>query len=102
MRVITVQQLKERIDNGDLINLIDVREPAEYAEANMSGKLIPLGQIANAQIDDLDDLRDEEIIIHCRSGMRSMQACMILEQLGFTNTVNVQGGIMAWLEAYGK
>jgi rhodanese-related sulfurtransferase len=102
MRVITVQQLKARIDSGDTVHLIDVREPAEFAEVNIAGKLIPLGQIANAQIDELEDLRDEEVIVHCRSGMRSMQACMILEQMGFTNTVNVQGGILAWLEAYGN
>ncbi|MFM2388433.1 MAG: hypothetical protein RL660_3190 [Bacteroidota bacterium] len=102
MRTITVQKLKERLDNGDTLNILDVREPAEYAEINMGAKLIPLGQIANAQIEDIEDLRDQEVIIHCRSGMRSLQACMILEQLGFTNTVNVEGGILAWQAAYGS
>jgi rhodanese-related sulfurtransferase len=102
MRTITVQKLKERLDNGDTLNILDVREPAEYAEINMGAKLIPLGQIASAQIEDIEDLRDQEVIIHCRSGMRSMQACMILEQLGFTNTVNVEGGILAWQAAYGS
>jgi rhodanese-related sulfurtransferase len=98
MTTITAAELKARMDNKETLNLIDVREPHEYAEANIGAKLIPLGQIMGMQIDDLEDLREQEIIIHCRSGMRSMQACMMLEQMGFTNTVNVQGGILAYLE----
>jgi rhodanese-related sulfurtransferase len=101
MTTITVEILKERLDNGEKINLIDVREPAEYAEKNIGAKLIPLGQIMGMQIEELEDLRNEEIILHCRSGMRSMQACMMLEQMGFTNTVNVEGGILAWTEKFG-
>jgi rhodanese-related sulfurtransferase len=101
MTTITVTALKERLDNGEKINLIDVREPAEYAEKNIGATLIPLGKIMSMQVDELEDLRNEEIIIHCRSGMRSMQACMILEQMCFTNTVNVEGGILAWTEQFG-
>jgi rhodanese-related sulfurtransferase len=101
MRVISVEQLKNKLEHNEDFLFLDVREPAEFAEANLGAQLIPLGQIAAMQIDDLEDYRDKEIVIHCRSGMRSMQACMLLEQYGFTNTVNVQGGIMAWLEAYG-
>jgi rhodanese-related sulfurtransferase len=101
MTTIDVTSLKQRIDAGENLTLIDVREPAEYAEVNIGAKLIPLGQILAGQIDELEDQRNEEIIIHCRSGMRSMQACMMLEQLGFTNTVNVEGGIMAWLQVHG-
>lgn len=96
MTQITAAELKQRIDAGEKLNIIDVREPAEYAEYNMGAKLIPLGQIMSLQIDELEDLRNEEIIIHCRSGMRSMQACAMLEQAGFTNLVNVTGGILAW------
>lgn len=101
MTTIDVITLKARLDAGEQINLIDVREPDEYAQANIGAKLIPLGQIMGMQIDELEDLRNEEVIIHCRSGMRSMQACMMLEQMGFTNTVNVEGGIMAWMSQYG-
>ena len=96
MTQITAADLKRRIDAGEKLNIIDVREPAEYAEYNMGAKLIPLGQIMGMQIDELEDLRNEEIIIHCRSGARSMQACAMLEQAGFTNLVNVIGGILAW------
>jgi rhodanese-related sulfurtransferase len=101
MTTITVTALKERLDKGEKINLIDVREPAEYEEKNIGAQLIPLGKIMSMQIDELEDLRNEEIIIHCRSGMRSMQACMMLEQMGFTNTVNVEGGIIAWTQMFG-
>lgn len=96
MTSITAAELRQRLDNGEQLTIIDVREPAEYAEYNMGGKLIPLGQIMNLQIDDLEDYRDKELIIHCKAGMRSMQACMMLEQAGFTNLVNLTGGILAW------
>lgn len=90
-------ELQKRLDAGENLHILDVREPAEYAELNMGVKLIPLGQIMNGQIDEIEDWKDKEVIVHCRSGMRSMQACMMLEQqLGFTNTVNLEGGIMAW------
>jgi rhodanese-related sulfurtransferase len=101
MTTITVQTLKKRLDEGEKLNLIDVREPAEYTEKNINAQLIPLGRIMSMQIEELEDLRNEEIIIHCRSGVRSMQACMMLEQMGFTNTVNVEGGILAWTEQFG-
>ena len=102
MKEITVVELKQRIDNGEKLNVIDVREPDEYAEYNIGAKLIPLGQIMGMQFDEIEDLKDEEVIIHCRSGKRSMQACMVLEQVGFVNTVNVLGGVLAWQEKYGS
>jgi rhodanese-related sulfurtransferase len=102
MQEITVAQLKNRVAAGEKLNVIDVREPDEYQEYNIGAKLIPLGNIMSMQIDELEDLKNEELIIHCRSGKRSMQACMVLEQMGFTNTVNVIGGVMAWYEKYGN
>ena len=96
MQTISAQQLKDRINNGEKLNIIDVREPDEYAETNMQGLLIPLGNIMSTQIEEIEALRTQEIIIHCRTGKRSMQACMMLEQMGFAQTVNLEGGIMAW------
>ena len=96
MKTISVEELKTRIDNGEKLNLIDVREPHENAEFNIGGKLIPLGKIQSMQIEELEDLKGQEIICYCRSGNRSMQAAMILEQLGFSNTVNVIGGMLDW------
>ncbi len=102
MKLITVEELKQRIDSGESFNLIDVREPHEHAEFNVGGQLIPLGKILSMQIDELEDLKQEEIVLYCRSGNRSGQACMILETMGFTNVVNVAGGMLAWQEKIGK
>lgn len=96
MQIITVEELKARMDAGEKMNIIDVREPSEYAEFNIGATLIPLGKIQSMQIDELEDLKNEELIIHCRSGKRSATACMFLETMGFTNTKNVEGGMLAW------
>lgn len=101
MQQISVDELKTRMDAGEKINLIDCREPQEYAEFNLGGTLIPLGKIQTMQTEELDDLKEEEIIIHCRSGQRSMMACLFLDTLGFKNTKNVVGGVLAWQEKFG-
>ena len=102
MDTITVEELKARIDAGEKLNLIDCREPFEYAEFNIGAKLIPLGKFQSMQIEEIEDLKDEEIIIHCRSGQRSMMACMFLDTLGFKNTKNLIGGVLAWQEKFGS
>ena len=102
MNNITVEELKKKMDRGEKINLIDCREPHEFAEFNIGGKLIPLGKFQTMQVDELDNLKEEEVIIHCRSGKRSMMACQILDTMGFTNTRNLEGGILAWKDKYGK
>ena len=101
MQNITVEELKARMDAGEKLNLIDCREPHEYAEFNIGGKLVPLGKIQTMQTDELDDLKEEEVIVHCQSRQRSMMACLFLDTLGFKNTVNVTGGILAWQEKFG-
>ncbi len=98
----TVEELKQKIDSGAAFNLIDVREPHEHAEFNVGGQLIPLGKIQSMQLDELEALKQEEIVLYCRSGNRSGQACMILETMGFTNVVNVAGGMLAWQEKISK
>ena len=94
---ITVQELKERLDKGEKVNLIDVREEHEYEEDNLGGELYPLGSLPS-QIDELEDRKDEEIIVHCRSGARSARAQQFLEQNGFSNVRNLTGGILAYRE----
>ncbi len=101
MKNITVEELKAKMDSGEKVNLIDCREPHEYLESNLGGRLIPLGKIQTMQVDEIEDLKEEEVIIQCRTGRRSMMACLVLEQLGFTNTYNLEGGILAWQEKYG-
>jgi rhodanese-related sulfurtransferase len=101
MKSITVEQLKEKLDSGEPVNLIDVREPHEHAEVNIGGRLVPLGKVQTMQVEELEDLKDETVVIYCRSGKRSMMACMVLDQLGFKETINLDGGMLEWLEKYG-
>ncbi len=99
MQEISVQELKSRLDAGENIHVLDVREPDEFAEFNIGAKLVPLGQIMGMQIDDLEDWKDDEVVIHCRSGKRSAQAALFMETMGFTNVKNLVGGMLAWQEA---
>ncbi|MEN9338717.1 MAG: hypothetical protein RIQ62_29 [Bacteroidota bacterium] len=96
MQTISVQELKQRKDAGEELWIIDVREPSEYADVNMGALLLPLGQVLSGQIDPIEDWKDKEVIVHCRSGARSATACAMLEQMGFTQTKNLTGGILAW------
>ena len=96
MQTISVDELKKRIDAGEQINLVDVREPNENAEFNIGGTLLPLGEIRNYNTDAIDDLKYKEVILYCRSGNRSGIATQILEQMGFTNVKNLTGGMLAW------
>lgn len=102
MQNISVEELKARMDAGEKLNLIDCREPHEYAEFNIGGRLIPLGRFQTFQVDELEDLKNEEIIIHCRSGNRSGQACLLLDAMGFTNTKNLVGGMIDWEQKFGR
>jgi len=102
MENITVEEVKKRMDAGEDLHLVDVREPFENADFNIGGILLPLGQIQAMQTDDIDDLKDKEVILYCRSGNRSGQAAMFLEMMGFENTKNLVGGILAWQEKFGR
>ena len=93
MKEISVQELKEKIDKGEDFQLIDVREEFEYEVSNLGGTLIPLGGIL---IEAEKVAKDKPVIVQCRSGKRSAAAIMQLEQLGYTNLYNLQGGILAW------
>ena len=102
MNNITVEELKKRLDAGEELHIVDVREPHENAEFNIGGVLIPLGQIQSMQIDEIEDLKDKEVILYCRSGNRSGQAAMFLEMMGFKDTKNLVGGMLAWEEKFGR
>ena len=100
MQTISSAELKTKMDSNEPVNLVDVREPAEHAEFNIGGKLLPLGNILSMMTDDIDDLKNKEVICYCRSGNRSMQACLMLETFGFTNVKNLTGGMLEWQEKY--
>ena len=91
---ISAPELKRKMDTGEPFELIDVREAFEYEIARIDGaKLIPLGEIAE-RADELH--REQPIIVHCHSGQRSAHAVRLLQQCGFANVYNLEGGIDAW------
>lgn len=102
MENISVDEVKRRLDAGEKVNLIDVREPYENADFNIGGTLLPLGQIQSMQIDEIEDLKDKEVVLYCRSGNRSGQAAMFLDAMGFKNTKNLVGGMLAWEDKFGR
>ncbi|HOZ78583.1 MAG TPA: rhodanese-like domain-containing protein [Ferruginibacter sp.] len=100
MTNITAAELKKRLEAGEKLHIIDVREPHENAEFNIGGVLLPLGRVQTMQLDDIETLKDEEVIVYCRSGNRSGQACQILDMAGFKNTKNLVGGMLNWREEF--
>ena len=100
MQTISSTELKRRLDAHETLHLIDVREPDEHKDFNIGGILLPLGNILSMMTDDIDDLKNEEVICYCRSGNRSMQASLMLETAGFTNVKNLTGGMLEWQEKY--
>jgi adenylyltransferase/sulfurtransferase len=95
MEEITATELKERLDRGDDIQIIDVREPNEYEAARLEGsKLIPLAQVVTRK-DEIDESR--ETVVHCKMGGRSAKAIEALQRAGFNGRLlNLKGGITAW------
>lgn len=94
VKEISVQELKQMIDNGDEHQLIDVREPYERDIATIGGKNLPLGQLLSKS-DQVS--RNKKVIIYCRSGARSANAVQQLQaEFGSDNLFNLKGGILAW------
>lgn len=92
---VSVTDVRGRLDRGENIFLLDVREPQEYQIANLGGHLIPLNDLPR-RVHELDSSRD--IVVYCHSGVRSGQAVQFLKQLGFRKVQNLAGGIDAWAE----
>jgi sulfur-carrier protein adenylyltransferase/sulfurtransferase len=90
---ITVADLKRRIDAGEDLFILDVREPFEYQIANIGGKLIPQGEVPQ-RLSEIE--RDREIVVQCKSGSRSQRIAEFLKQAGYPKVVNLAGGIIAW------
>jgi molybdopterin/thiamine biosynthesis adenylyltransferase/rhodanese-related sulfurtransferase len=92
---ITVRELKEKLENGQNVSILDVREPHEYEVANIGARLIPLGELPERLV-ELG--KDETFAVHCKTGARSARAVQLLKEAGFQNVYNVEGGITAWSE----
>jgi len=97
MEDIYPRELKERLDKKEEVNLVDVREVWENEENNIGGLNIPLGTIPH-RLDEIENLKDQELIVYCRSGNRSGQAKQYLEQQGFTRVRNLLKGIMGYMD----
>ena len=82
MKTIDVKQLQARIESGENINLLDVREPVEHEDFNIGGILLPLGDIRVGDTETIEHLKDQEVIIYCRSGNRSGMAKSMLQSAG--------------------
>lgn len=95
MTDITVSELKERLEKGEKLFVVDVREDWEYQEQNIGALNIPLGSVPD-RLEELESHKNEEVIVHCRSGARSASAKAFLVQNGFTNVRNLLGGILAY------
>jgi adenylyltransferase/sulfurtransferase len=95
LKEITATELKQRLDRGDDLQVIDVREPNEYEIARLPGtKLIPLGQVVN-RMSEINPAR--ETVVHCKGGVRSAKAIEALQRAGYSGElVNLKGGITAW------
>ncbi|MDI1356368.1 MAG: rhodanese-like domain-containing protein [bacterium] len=99
MKEITASELKKLMDENADFQLIDVREPHEYDEANLNGELIPMGEVLE-RANEIS--KDKQVVVHCRSGKRSATVINALEsQHGFTNLYNLQGGILAYIQEIG-
>jgi rhodanese-related sulfurtransferase len=95
MPEISATELKQRLDNGDDIQIVDVREANEVAIGTIPNSIhIPLAQVIN-RMSEIDPAR--ETVVHCKMGGRSARAIQVLKQSGFTgNLLNLKGGIIAW------
>ncbi len=94
---ISVEALKQKLDAKENIFVLDVREPHEVPIANLGAPLIPVGDLTN-RLTEIAAHKNDEVIIHCRSGARSQKAAVILRDAGFTNVSNLSGGILAWAD----
>lgn len=93
MKELSVRELKAKLDNEEPLKLVDVREPDEADICEIGGELIPMGSI----LQRLDDIpKDKPVVFHCKSGGRSGKVVEKLEQMGYENVYNLEGGILAW------
>ncbi|MEB2777102.1 rhodanese-like domain-containing protein [Algoriphagus sp. D3-2-R+10] len=95
MEDITVEDLKSRLDKNEKFVFLDVREEWEYDDDNLGAINIPLADLPT-RLDEIEAYKDNEIIVHCRSGARSMNAKKFLETKGFSKVRNTTGGILAY------
>ncbi|GAB4134294.1 MAG: hypothetical protein OHK0045_25260 [Raineya sp.] len=97
MEDISTQELRQRIEAGEKLNILDVREPWEFEEDNLNGLLIPLGELPT-RYQEIEAWKEQELIVHCRTGGRSGRAKEFLKSKGFSKVRNLLGGITEYRE----
>ena len=94
------QELKSKMDNNEDFVLLDVREMNEREAFNIGGEFIPVGSLMG-RLDELEQYKDSEIVVYCRSCNRSGLAKEFMSRAGFTNVRNMLGGMLGWVDQYG-
>ncbi len=93
---ITAGDLKRRLEAGDEVAILDVREPHELEICKLDNRFhVPLGQLP-ARLNELESHKDRDVVVYCRSGKRSERACQYMRENGFVKVANLKGGILAW------
>lgn len=96
MQELSAEQLKAKINAGEDVLILDVRRSDERDLRHIANSLhIPLHELED-RIDEIEPYKDKEIVVYCRSGNRSAQACMLLRMMGFKNPINLKGGLISW------
>lgn len=97
-RQVSVEEVRKALDSGESVTVVDVREPDEWEEGHIAGaKLVPRGLLELQAADQLSD-KDAEIVVHCALGGRGSLAAKSLQEMGYTNVDNMEGGVNAWRE----
>lgn len=94
---ITPRALKNRLDRGDKLRILDVRTVQEHEAASIGGYNIPVEEL-EGRMPEIEGWRDDEIVVHCRLGGRSAKAVQMLQQRGFSKVLNMKGGLNAWTD----
>ena len=96
MKEVSVDELKEMLDNGEDFQLVDVREPNEFEICSLGGDEIPMSQIMTRY---KEISKEKKVVVHCKSGRRSANVIQALEQhFGYQNLYNLDGGILEWAQ----
>lgn len=99
MREITPKDLRQKLEKKEDVQLLDVREPYENMEYNIGGVLIPLGELLS-RLNELEEFKNNEIVVYCKSGNRSQMAQHLLFNAGFEEVLNLKGGMEAWKQEF--
>nr|MBS0037210.1 rhodanese-like domain-containing protein [Saprospiraceae bacterium] len=99
MQEITPKDLRQKLEKKKLVKLLDVREPYENKEYNIGGVLIPLGELLS-RLNELEEFKNNEVVVYCKSGNRSQMAQHLLVNAGFEEVFNLKGGMEAWKKEF--